>query len=340
MKKIVIMLAFLLLVIPSPAFATWDTNRLYISQENYVGNGLILVGTPWNAYVQGKDYPYNQIGTYPVIWRVGSTVGLNHDLNSISSTIVEQWSAALPVFYDLIKTTGPADFVISVGTCADPDAIGCVTNRTYKYDGTSAGVYLLSAEIHLPATSANALTTNQFKNLVAHEWGHLMGLTERYDISVAGGGPCLSGENSVMETLACSGNTAPTSDDLARVQYYWQSYISWMQAITFYKYSPSLLKIEAYDWSYHDVSMQSQLQRQNGSGWYVYPNIYAVNRTALHKTYNTQATPYAYFDMTNKPNGVYRACIRPIHGNAWPGSWLPPQVYYGNWHCSNNLNWP
>jgi len=154
-------------------------------------------------------------------------------LQSDVSTVVQNWSSAIPQLTWMAGDQYTWDVKFKYGTCGDPLGVACTVFTTWYYDINKDANYWLKAEVKV--VSGVNFSPSGRRGALAHEVGHLYGLDERYLHPPGYSYGCNnnSGNLEVMDGMItnqsgqvvhCDGLEGPdSSTDDWRATYYWSS---------------------------------------------------------------------------------------------------------------------
>lgn len=245
---------------------------------------------------------------------------------------INNWAIAMPQFPMQEATNrNDADVVILDGRCFYVDIPACFSHESWEVDTIREAQYWLSSRITVN-TRYLPWTPGGITGAIAHEFGHLIGLDERYD-HVFG---CNDAEFTIMdavkrndsgERLLCDGLKGPAADDVGRVTNYWsrggvQDFVGVVGGTsigvwTWRDLSWSEYWLEMY-WYYLDPVDQGQ--------WILYTTKNITARTGVHMAAeNRQLEERVDYSTYGVPGGLHMACSQPYF-KQWN--------MYGTWTCT------
>lgn len=343
---LVLMLALLPLKdVSAQSYVYFDQNQGWFSLFSPPsGNSWAEIGFYW----QWNSQPHQGPSFYkPINWRATNT---STEVLNYAREAVQEWSAILPAwtrFQEVSAGTSTALTVSEQPACITLFVLGCFGISGWAWEGTlqnnswSTGYIMISY-----GNASQPLTAAGREQVVKHEFGHAIGLHERYP----SGGGCNAGEVSVMEgtftsggmSHPCDGTVAPTALDASRINTYYTTGIYQKNGADNTSITGNLFSASWLDFAYAEAVMEIDVQYHNGANW--------VQLTPPYKQYHS--TGIGSHEYTGNPNSIqtstnlsifagaphgkwYRVCVKPVFANLGGNSWA-----VGSVNCSSNEWWP
>ena len=316
-------------------------------------------------YAFSPDWRYDQSGrpeyTHYYGWQVFNFYA-NHSEHKIeywlepgTQTYFDHaWNTWQPEMFDWqkkISTSNESTANLRIYKSACPPlsaALGCVIVDSYKYYSFIDAWYSEQTSFYI---NFNNVATSAERKLVAvHEFGHVLGLADRYEINSDG---CYTSEDSIMDAAYWDGNkyvicdpgvnpTTPRAIDRTRIETYWSNGAFKKRQ----DYSGKSIKRNGdilthkwndYSWSELHMKLYYYYWNDNSQLWIQYNDWWALNRVHGGHAATDDRPVEISFDAAawGGPHGTtQRVCNRPTYGfdaanNLVEGKfWCSDSIYY------------
>ena len=245
------------------------------------------------------------------------------DLDAAATSATSMWNTATGMPFLKVSTQSSADVVVLEDNSLD--AFGTMNMTAIVTDSTRNVNWMYKGEINI--RNAGTAPVGGWGVTTAHEFGHAMGLHERYRDDGGSGSFC-NAESTIMNSGSCDNRpTTPSSLDISRINGIYKTGDMLSMSSSAPWYLPGRLWVTWKDGSWGEYEHRVYLYRWNGSSWVYLADVSHTPETGMRQNSFSDRTISRIFARSDygQAAGYYIAC-------GWP-RYMRGTV--GNWACSN-----